>query len=117
MIPYEEFRYGANTNYHFKASSENVKKTLLPQSLDTITNLRLDKNESHKTVTLHFPTEDLITITRLTRSVDNYGNRDGLNNHTILMRVSDYLAEHHIFDVFPPINLVEGLFEPLEVTI
>ena len=115
MIPYEEFKYGANTNYHFKASSENVKKTLLPQSLDTITNLRLDKNESHKTVTLHFPTEDLITITRLTRSADKYGNRDGLNNHTILIRISDYLQELRIFELYPPINLVQNHFEPLEV--
>ena len=106
MIPFEEFRYGANTNYKLK-SETNIKKTLKQQSLDTLTSLQLHNHDTHKRVTLHFPTEDVITVTNLTKQNDNF-SRDGTNNHTIIIKITDYLKQ------YPPEKLVEPLFKPLE---
>jgi len=107
MIPYEEFRYGASTNWRFKPSSDNVKQTLRQQSLDYLTSLMLKKDETEKTVTMNFPTEDLITVTVLTRNTDLYGNRNSQDNHTYLFRMSDYLDHYKIFERFPPSELIK----------
>ena len=106
MIPFEEFRYGADTNYKLK-SETNIKQTLKQQSLDTLTSLRLSNNDTHKRVTLLFPTEDVITVTNLTKQNDSFG-RDGTNNHTIIIKITDYLKQ------YPPEKMVEKLFDPLE---
>jgi len=92
------------TNYKITPDIRKIKHTLLQQSLDTITGLSLDKNETTKTVTLHFSTEDLITVTQLTRPEDTY-SRDGVDNHTIILKISDYLQ------YYPPINLISPLFK------
>ena len=103
MIAYEWFKYGASTNYKFIASNPQLKKSFTSQSLETLTNMRLNNNDTHKTVTLLFKTEDLVTVSNLTKCNDGFG-RTGINNHTIVMKIHDYLA------YFPPSELVKGLF-------
>jgi hypothetical protein len=105
--PYEEFYYGTTTAFKFKPSSKNVKQLLQPQSLEQLTNLRLKNGEQTRDITLHFSTEDLITVTRLTRTTDPYGSRDGQDNHTIILKLSDYLEYHKVFEKFPPYKTVE----------
>ena len=107
MIPHEWFRYGADTNYKLKAST-NIKNLLKQQSLDALINLRIPNNDTHKQYTFLLKTEDVITVTQLTKPSDSFG-RDGLNNHTIILRIPDYLK------VYPPYELVKGLFKPLEI--
>ena len=104
LIPYLEFFYGMSTNYKIEPDVKKIKHTLLQQSLDRIIGLSLDKNEDTKTITLHFPTDDMITITQLTRPEDVYC-RDGVDNHTIILKTSDYINH------YPPINLVKHLLE------
>ena len=108
MIPYTEFFYGSSTNFKLKPSSYTIKKTLHQQSLDILVSLTLNKNETSKTITKLFPTEDVITVTQLTRPLDTFG-RDGIDNHTIILKTSDYLKQ------YPPLALVSHLFKPLEV--
>jgi hypothetical protein len=103
MIAYEEFSYGMSTNYKL-TNARTIKQTLLQPSLDTLTGLTLNKNEDTKDVTLHFPTEDVITVTRLTRPEDEY-SRDGVDNHTIIIKINDYL------ELYPPINAVAPLLK------
>ena len=109
MIPYEDFYYGTSTKFNFKPSSPNIKKTLYPQTLDQLTGLRLKNGETTQTIVLHYPTEDIITVTKLSRAEDSYGNRDGQDNHTVIIKVSDYLKHYGIFEKFPPQETVKEL--------
>ena len=104
MIPYEEFRYGlVNGSIKFQPSSPQVKKLLNQQSLDKLIGLRLPKNTDSNFTQLHFSTEDLITVTSLTKAEDSYG-RTSTDNHTVIIKISDYL------NVYPPLELVKNLF-------
>ena len=108
MIPFIEFFYGMSTNYKITPDIRKIKHILQQQSLDILTSLSLNKNEHTKTITNHFPTEDIITVTQLTRPEDKYC-RDGVDNHTIILKTSDYLT------AYPPLDLVGHLFKPYKV--
>lgn len=102
MIPYVDFHYGDKTSY--RISNPKAEDILTHQSINILTSLMLTNNETEKVYTMHFPTEDVITVTYLTKTVDQY-DRDNIDNHTIIIKTQDYLQAR------PPIELVRSLFK------
>jgi len=102
-IPHESFTYGLeNGSIKFTPSSPEVKKMLKQQSLDYLTNLTLPRTLDEAIIEQHFPTEDVITVTKLTRTMDDF-DRPMVNNKTVIIKISDYLK------MFPPRNCTTKL--------
>ena len=105
----EHFVYGLFPEGYQTYKSRGVTDILTEQSYHNLLALRLPQGQKEATVQMMLPTEDVITISHLQRKVDNYG-REGIWNHTIIMRISDYL------NVYPPINLVKDQLLVTKVT-
>ena len=100
----EQFIYGLFPDAGYKTVKTNgVDELLTKQSFNQLKALRLNHDEQETVIQMHFASEDLITVTYLKRTTDNYG-RAGIINHTIIMRTSDYLSR------FPPKHIVENYF-------
>jgi len=100
----EQFIYGLFPDAGYKTLKTNgVDKLLTKQSFNQLKGLRLNHDEQTTVIQMHFSSEDIITVTHLQRTTDNYG-RAGIINHTIIMRTSDYLSH------FPPKQIVENYF-------
>lgn len=89
----EHFVYGLFNRSGYKTFySDKAKEQLKKESLEKLKNLRLKKGQSNDVVTMHFPSEDIITRSYLQTTNDVYG-REGIINHTVIMRTSDFLQE------------------------
>lgn len=76
--------------------SPGAKKLLKKESLEILRNLRLKKGLLADVVTMHFPSEDVVTRSYLTASNDDYG-RDGWVNRTFVLSISEF------FHAFPEV--------------
>jgi len=97
-------------NSYKLVTSPNTKRWLKPESLSTLCNLRLNSTKQSDIIQLHFPTEDIISVSHLKRTQDQYG-RVGHINHTILIRITDYLTTH------PPLSLVKDQLDKTDSTV
>jgi len=96
-IPHESFTFPP-----YKPSSNQIRTLLKPQSLEYLTSLTLPRNTDEDTIETRFPTEDVVTVTRLTRGLDSF-KRPLILNKTVIIQLDDYLR------AYPPKNLVKGL--------
>lgn len=99
-IPHEQFTYGLKGNSYKFQPTDKVKKLLHPQSLRTLTGLTLQRNQKRAVIEKWFPTENVATVTVLTRELDDYP-RSIVVNHTYIFKIEDYLS------FFPPSKLLE----------
>lgn len=76
---------------------------LTQQSLELLTGLSLPRDVNEQVIQHHFSTEDVITVTKLTRVLDEF-DRPTVNNKTIIIRVADYLNQ------FSPAEAVKDLW-------
>jgi hypothetical protein len=90
----EHFIYGSFNSSGYKLyASSGVKKILKPESLETLCGLQLKRIEKESTIQMHFPTEDVITFTKLTENSDTFG-RLGVINKSIIIQVKEALVEY-----------------------
>lgn len=90
---FERFIYGLFSNSGYKTVyTSQAKKLLKKESIEQLQNLRLKKGQTTDTVTLHFPSEDVITRSYLQLTNDVHG-RTGIINHTLIMRTTDFFHE------------------------
>lgn len=118
MIVLERFIYGLFNNTGYKAIySPQAKKLLTKEALEELKKMQLQKGQSSATVTVHWPSEDVVTRSYLQATKDVYG-RDGILNHTVILRTSDFFQEFpQVLDVaFNLIkdNLIMNLSDPPE---
>lgn len=93
MIVLERFIYGLFKNTGYKTIyTSQVKKILKKESLEKLKNLRLKKGQSTDTVTIHFPSQNIITRSYLQSTRDIHG-REGILNHTVIMKTTDFFQE------------------------
>jgi len=89
----ERFIYGLFKNSGYKEIySDHAKEFLTKQSLEQLKDLRLKKGQLSDTVTMHFPSEGVVTRSFLQSTNDVYG-RNGVVNHTVLVRTADFINE------------------------
>jgi len=100
----EQFIYGLFPNAGYKTlKTTGVDKLLTEQSFNQLKALRLNHDEPEAIIQMHFSSEDLVTVTYLKRTTDDYG-RAGILNHTIIIKIADYLS------CFPPKQIVQDCF-------
>lgn len=111
----EHFISGLFSEIGYKTVYSSKVKELLPkESLMKLLNLGLKKDEANDVVTMHFPSEGVVTRSYIQKTNDVYG-RNGWINHTVIMKTDDFLKVHpEVLDV--AFNQVQEPFNVRSIT-